>query len=133
MHEVFIDLDDSDIQHLIEQTKTRIKRNKETVNCERRLKHIEISDLQQSLALNKDRRNLKLYATYQRETVKDKEKALLHLTKDLKTQKQKREFSQRRISVINHAEKVRQKVEVNQMVDILKNHKSNSFWEANLR
>lgn len=34
---------------------------------------------------------------------------------------------------MDHAEKVRQKVEVNQMVDILQNHKNNNFWEANLR
>ena len=34
---------------------------------------------------------------------------------------------------MNHADKVREKNEINQMIEILKDHSSSNFWQASLR
>ena len=55
------------------------------------------------------------------------------MTEKIKKPEKKNLFTEKRVSVMNHGGKVREKQELAQMVDIVTNHASEAFWEANLR
>ena len=49
------------------------------------------------------------------------------------TAKQKKTFAENRVSVADHDAKYREKNEINDVVELIKDHAGQNFWEANLR
>ena len=136
------DLDTEDIEYLIGEATTRLKASKLRGAWERRCQRVSYVDLQSEMGNQRETRNLKLYQTYQKEWADGRQKALLQLTQGLTTgltkkrqctAKQKTEFADKRVSVADHDAKHREKNEMNDVVELIKDHGGPNFWEANLR
>ena len=82
------------------------------------LKQINVADLQEFYENNHQRRNLKLFKTYNNQWKEHEEKAIGKLSQGMDKRRTK-EMKEKRISVMNHDKKVREKVELAQVKDIL--------------
>ena len=69
---------------------------------------------------NRDKRSLKLHKSYKKEWATREDDALTKLTEKLKLQSKKKALVEKRISVMNHDRKVREKQEIHQMIEIVK-------------
>lgn len=81
----------------------------------------------------KEVRNVKLFKAYQREWTRHEDIAKNILAKKIKGDANKKAFEEKRLSIQELGEKNREKQEMKEVVEVLQDHTSVNFWEANLR
>ena len=120
VQERYEDLEDEDITYLIKEAKNRLRTAKLQNAFDKRCEEVSYSGVQDKLLENKGARNLKLYNTYRQEWTERQEQARDILSKSFsrKPDKQKA-FAEARVSILEHAQKVRSKNELNDIVTLL--------------
>ena len=93
----------------------------------------DFSNLQERMQQSREQRNLKLFKTYQKEWDDRQKLAKEELAKRIDNSAKREAFNETRVSIMNHGEKVREKAELNQVIEVLKDPLSAGAWEANLR
>ena len=101
------------IEHLVISVNARLQMNKTGEAFINKLKQIDEADLQEYYENNRQQRNFKLYKNYTKEWHNTEDKAEVKLSKSVgKDGTKTRKLKEKRISVMNHGEKCRAKLEL---------------------